>query len=172
MRLPSLCLIAAAVCACNLHGDAAPAPDTARDAGAPPVGSALPDPVSTGADHDEDTDEPAEAPVPTAGQPFSLAVGEMVTVDALDVTFVAVREDSRCPEGVDCVWAGNAAIELALAEAGAEPARIELNTNPDFATRATYRDHVVELLELHPRPRAEGGERGPYRARLRISAGG
>ena len=30
------------------------------------------------------------------------------------VKFAEVLEDSRCPEGVDCLWAGNARIALEL----------------------------------------------------------
>ena len=47
---------------------------------------------------------------------FDLRVGQEITVAGTDmkVRFDSVKEDSRCPEGVDCIWEGNAKIALTL----------------------------------------------------------
>ena len=57
-----------------------------------------------------------EAPLAAAGanvslgQPFELRVGRSATVagEGLTVSFEAVSSDSRCPTGVQCVWAPEA----------------------------------------------------------------
>ena len=42
------------------------------------------------------------------GQEFSLHVGESASIEGeeLIIKFVKVAEDSRCPKGAECVWAG------------------------------------------------------------------
>ena len=45
----------------------------------------------------------------------SLRVGEQKTVASrLKIHFLEVTDDSRCPVGTTCVWAGNAKVKLAL----------------------------------------------------------
>jgi hypothetical protein len=41
---------------------------------------------------------------------FTLKVGETGKAprEQLQVDFISVADDSRCPKGVTCVWAGNA----------------------------------------------------------------
>src|SRR5262245_25820104 len=44
------------------------------------------------------------------GQEFELKVNQeaLIVGEGLAVSFDSVLEDSRCPEGVDCIWSGNA----------------------------------------------------------------
>jgi len=48
--------------------------------------------------------------------PFTLAPGQTARIDSegMDIRFVDVTEDSRCPEGVECIWAGqvSCAVEI------------------------------------------------------------
>ena len=101
-------------------------------------------------------------------QSFEFRVGETVTVngEALTVEFTGVPEDSRCPTGVQCIWAGNARVQLVLAKGG-KAAGIELNTNLD-PKKAPYLEYEVELLGLTPYPTAKGGPiaQSQYRATL------
>lgn len=80
---------------------------------------------------------------------FSVKVGETVTVEGegLSVTFVEVRSDSRCPSGVQCIAAGNAAIAVTVAKAGTAPATLTLNTF-DSPTSAQYGRYKVDLVLL------------------------
>lgn len=48
------------------------------------------------------------------GVPFGLEVGEAAVFEGAEVRFVGVVEDSRCPTGVDCVWAGRARVRVAV----------------------------------------------------------
>ena len=48
--------------------------------------------------------------------PFTLAPGQTARIDSegMDIRFVDVTGDSRCPQGVECIWAGQVtcAIEI------------------------------------------------------------
>jgi hypothetical protein len=100
----------------------------------------------------------------------ALSVGESAEVGGRVVTLIDVREDSRCPSGVQCAWAGDAVVELRV-EAGGEPAVLVLHTTlePRSTVAAGLR---LTLLRLEPQPRA--GEQipvGDYEASVRIEAG-
>ncbi len=72
----------------------------------------------------------------------------------LTLKFVSVVEDSRCPEGVNCVWAGNAKIKVAVIKNGREMKTVELNTNLG-AKGDTYEGYAFYLKELTPTPTAK-----------------
>jgi Family of unknown function (DUF6174) len=50
----------------------------------------------------------------TATHPVRLAPGEFVNVDGSRVEFDGIEEDSRCPRGADCIWAGRAVVALSV----------------------------------------------------------
>jgi hypothetical protein len=87
---------------------------------------------------------------------FKLKVGQAVVIKAagLRVTFKGVPEDSRCPEGVNCIWAGNARVAVGLSGAGSGPATVELNTGVE-PRRQPHLDYEVELLSLSPHPKQD-----------------
>jgi hypothetical protein len=87
-------------------------------------------------------------------QEFTLKVGQaaLVRPGGLRVTLERVLEDSRCPQGVNCVWAGNARVTVGLSGPGGKPARVELNTNVE-PRRQSYLRYEVELLGLSPYPK-------------------
>jgi len=87
-----------------------------------------------------------------ASQTVEVRVGQEVSVAGkLKIKFVAVREDSRCPEGVQCIWAGSARLALRLSRAGAKAATVELNTGVE-PREITYANHTIKLTGLAPRP--------------------
>lgn len=101
---------------------------------------------------------------------LTLAFGGLVTVDAqtsqrasvrvgrqkkltrsnVTIRFIEMVEDSRCPKGTQCVWAGNARIKVQI-RTGRESKTIEMNTNtgPKGETIGRY---VVMLESLTPEP--------------------
>ena len=83
------------------------------------------------------------------GDEFGLIFGGKVTLQGTDLTlsFKDVTEDSRCPEGAVCVWAGNARILL-----GVNQTAIALNTTLE-PKQAFYSSYVIQLLGLYPYPR-------------------
>ena len=124
----------------------------------------------------------ASPPAPSAGgvqtevalgQEFALRVGQTVALGdgtGLRLTFNAVREDSRCPVGVTCVWAGDAVVAIIIDDGSSGADTVELHTNADFDTEAPLDGHTVRLVELTPIPR-EGStiEIDQYQATLVVS---
>lgn len=47
---------------------------------------------------------------------FTLSVGKQKTAknSRLKIKFLEVTEDSRCPTGVNCIWAGNAKVKVQI----------------------------------------------------------
>jgi len=115
--------------------------------------------------------QPAGAPLAAASanvsldQPFELRVGRSATVagEGLTVSFEAVPSDSRCPTGVQCVWAGNAVVQVVLSKDG-KAFGAELNTNLE-PTSVDYLNYNVRLVSLAPYPSANNSiPQSQYRA--------
>lgn len=86
---------------------------------------------------------------------FKLKPGQQATVKGtkLRIKFVAVENDSRCPIGVTCVWAGNAAAKFQLSY-GKDSKVVTLNTSnvPSFSNEVEYRGYKISLVNLSPYP--------------------
>ena len=97
-----------------------------------------------------------KAEVIRLGQEFDLNINQEAVVEGegLAVAFESTLEDSRCPEGVDCIWSGNAKIRLRLGKQKQAPATVELNTNVGPKS-SLYLNYEVKLLALKPRPKAD-----------------
>ena len=107
----------------------------------------------------------------TDEQEIKVALGatEFVCTKGLEVKFVDVVEDSRCPEGVDCIWAGNARIRIEAI--GGQKARtvFELDTNGP-APAVDFEGVRISLKTLDPYPKAENPtRREDYKAVLTIA---
>lgn len=96
---------------------------------------------------DNKPDGPAPPP-----KSIELKHGGTIEEGDLSIHFASVSSDSRCPTGVQCVWAGNAEIVLELSGDGNHAAT--LNTNPQFARSYQTSKYVVTLKELKPYPEA------------------
>lgn len=102
-------------------------------------------------------------------QEFELSTGQSVRVTGpgLVVTFQAVPADSRCPSDAQCVWAGNALVQLRV-QGPATDSLLELNTTLEPRSGAAG-GVTLELRSLEPAPRVgESRADRPYRARLLI----
>ena len=120
---------------------------------------------------------PACATVDTAvvanpGAEFSLALGKSATISGTDyrITFNRVTEDSRCPADVQCVWAGDAKIELTVTRNSAPgDTRIISLTPPN--SEATVGDVKIRFVSLAPTPRqSQPPASRAYVARLMVLA--
>jgi len=92
------------------------------------------------------------------GREFRLRARQQVTLkgETLRIKFVEVKEDSRCPADVKCVWAGNAAVQLDVSIRGRGSKSLTLNTNSSssLVDENLYRGYRVKLVELTPYPRS------------------
>ncbi len=91
----------------------------------------------------------------TPGEPFRLAVGEEMRLPSEDLTvhFSGVTGDSRCPTGVNCFWAGDAAAEMRLTR-GDEETSVTVHTHGDqrFPRQAEAFGCTLHLEDLEPYP--------------------
>ena len=80
-------------------------------------------------------------------------------------------EDSRCPIGVACVWAGQIIATIEVARGGEEPVELELvhRIKGPLATSSAF-GYELRLLGVDPHPK-EGTtpERSDYIARIEIA---
>ncbi|MFL5464839.1 MAG: hypothetical protein ACJ8AC_12465 [Gemmatimonadaceae bacterium] len=99
------------------------------------------------------------APVETAivadpGTSFTLPVGKTAAVRGTDtrLTFTEVREDSRCPTDVTCVWEGDAKIAIAISQnGGAGETKVLSIRSP--ANETTAGNLRIRFVGLAPVPR-------------------
>lgn len=80
-------------------------------------------------------------------------------------------QDSRCAEGVTCVWAGEAkVILLAQDEGEAQPHRLTLTLDNQQANRGQTGKFTVQLYAVNPYPRAAAPRaRGDFAVMLGVT---
>ncbi|MEI2274497.1 hypothetical protein OHD16_20280 [Sphingobacterium sp. ML3W] len=77
----------------------------------------------------------------------------------LQIKFNRIVEESRCPEGVDCIWAGVAVAEIEITRKAAKPVILNLATT-DMQTRGyqkstNFSGYTIELQNVAPYPTTE-----------------
>jgi hypothetical protein len=89
-------------------------------------------------------------------QEFELKVGQQVLIknEGLRIDFSNVAEDSRCPTGVECIWAGNGKVVLRLSKPRRRTALMRLNTGVD-PKQSSYQLYEVKLVSLNPYPKKD-----------------
>lgn len=95
------------------------------------------------------------------GRPFALALDSVArTSDGLWIRYVAMLEDSRCPRGAQCVWAGTVRVVVVLTPPSGSGRidTLDLTRSPSSAPIA---NHVVRFAEFSPPPPNVGEERAP-----------
>jgi len=102
-------------------------------------------------------DEPVE--VPQIG--IKIPLGDTVSIGDLYINFSEVIEDSRCPIGVTCIWAGRAKVKIEVSDDG-------MTVDHQFLTFGENSENIifqvdgyrVKGMTLSPHPSADdGGER-------------
>ena len=103
------------------------------------------------------------APLQTAvivepGVSFTLAPGQSAEVKRAEtrITFREVREDSRCPVDVTCVWAGDAKVEIIISRTGVPDDTRTLSITPP-ANEALAGNLRLRFVGLTPIPRQADG---------------
>ncbi len=86
-------------------------------------------------------------------QQFKLLVNNQKVISGSQITvkFISLIEDSRCPEGTNCIQAGNARIKVVVSKRG-ESKTFELNTNLG-PKGDTFEGYAINLVNLTPTPK-------------------
>jgi len=87
-------------------------------------------------------------------QQFKLLVNRQKVISGSQITvkFISVIEDARCPEGTNCIQAGNARIKVTVSKRGGESKTFEMNTNLG-PKGDTFEGYAINLVNLTPTPR-------------------
>jgi hypothetical protein len=106
------------------------------------------------------------------GQPFWLGSGRTAIMadGALAVRFLRVVEDSRCPQGALCIWAGDVIVELGVTRPADTEVKVQLSAflDPRSATVSGYR---IDLIGVEPVTRSwEAVPASAYRVQLMVTA--
>ncbi|UCC81236.1 MAG: hypothetical protein JSW64_07740 [Candidatus Zixiibacteriota bacterium] len=76
----------------------------------------------------------------------------VIEPENLSIKFVNVTEDSRCPVGVECIWAGQAKIEVEIKREDEEPEIIVLTSQAgrEELAEMQVKDYFIKLLKVEP----------------------
>ena len=93
----------------------------------------------------------------------------------MNVTFKRMVEDSRCPKGVQCVWAGNATAEVEFMGTYTRPVTLMISTTDDakkgFTKTQEFNGYAISLVEVTPETTSAKGFKelkGVYRIALKF----
>ena len=118
----------------------------------------------------------ADAPTDIAelNLPFKLAMGKTATISSTDLQlqFSDVTEDSRCPTGLACIWAGQVSIVIDVIRAGKHSEKITLTSPNSYPIVHELSGFKLELLGVQPYPVFYTGtaiKKQDYRIILRIT---
>lgn len=88
----------------------------------------------------------------------------------MNVTFKNMAEDSRCPEGVTCVWEGAAVANIEFMGTTTRPMTIPLatteNAGRNYHKSTVFNGYYITLVEVNPAPTSQDGAKtlkGKYR---------
>ena len=88
-------------------------------------------------------------------QAFYLQVGEQKMAAGapnMIVQFTQIKEDSRCPKGVNCVWEGEAVAELVIGKTGSDTLALTYRPGREKAAVGRASGYNFKLLEVDPYP--------------------
>lgn len=90
---------------------------------------------------------------PQTNQQLKLTVNQQKTVtkDRLKIKFISVVEDSRCPTDTNCIWAGNAKVQIKVSNSKGASKTFELNMNLE-PNIVSFADYEIKIINLTPQP--------------------
>ena len=106
------------------------------------------------------------------GEEFSLHIGESASVrgEELQISFLEVTEDSRCPRGVTCIWEGRVSCLVEITYRGSLDSIVL--TEPGLASfphEQSFQEYkLVYHIEPYPQAGTEIAEE-EYQLHLKIS---
>ncbi|MGS0747440.1 hypothetical protein [Halpernia sp. GG3] len=93
----------------------------------------------------------------------------------MNVTFVGIAADSRCPEGVNCIWQGAATASVTIMTTTSRPMQMELSTVNMLSRKMSKTQNVgeyhVTLEKVSPYPNQKNNAvtlKGQYQIGLKI----
>jgi len=104
------------------------------------------------------------------GEKFTLAIGQnaSITGENFQIRFVEVVGDSRCPQGVTCIWAGEATSLIEIFYSGTTYRKALTQPGASDPAQADFQNYII-VFDLQPYPKAGVEiENKDYRLQLEI----
>ena len=112
---------------------------------------------------------PTQPPPFDLGSEFTLSPSEQAVArdDSLRVRFIEVTDDSRCPRDVQCVWAGEVKLRVAV-QAGAQK---EEERDLRESEETVVGGRTLTVVKVMPYPANAGAkiEKKAYRATFKVA---
>ncbi|MDR6489280.1 hypothetical protein J2799_003819 [Chryseobacterium vietnamense] len=97
----------------------------------------------------------------------------------MNVTFKGISEDSRCPEGANCIWAGVALAQVEVMGTSTRPMTLNL-ASADYPARnyhqsTEFNGYTITLQDIAPYPKSQDGAKaltGKYKIGITIKKAG
>jgi hypothetical protein len=105
------------------------------------------------------------------GEKFTLEIGQTASIkgENLKIRFVEVVGDSRCPQGVTCIWAGEATSLIEISSAGTTYRKVLTQPGSTEPPQADFLNYTI-VFDLQPYPKAGvKTENKDYRLQLEIN---
>lgn len=132
------------------------------------------------------TPESTETAAGTKGNKPSVQKGDIIYFNQgenkflkeyeMNVTFKGISEDSRCPEGVSCIWAGAAVAQVEVMGTYSRPMVLYLatteNAGRNYRKSQEFNGYTLSLEEVSPFPKSDGGTKaleGKYKIGIKIT---
>jgi hypothetical protein len=90
------------------------------------------------------------APVSTSSAPYSLRINQSATIEGVVLTPLAILEDSRCPQGVQCIQAGTVRVRATVTAPGSTDTTVVFT----LMTPQKVGPLTIELSDVVPIPKA------------------
>lgn len=119
-----------------------------------------------------------ETPLKKEGKIIYFSEGENKFLQEfqMNVTFKNIAEDSRCPEGTQCVWAGVAVANVEFMSTTSRPMILQFSTaevkGKDYHKTQSFNGYTISLKEITPYPTAQNGTKslaGMYKIGIEIT---
>ena len=81
------------------------------------------------------------------GEKFSLAIGQVasITGENLKIRFKEVIGDSRCPQGVQCIWAGEASSLMEITYSGSTFSKTLTQPGPSEPPQTDFQEYIIKF---------------------------
>lgn len=91
---------------------------------------------------------------PALGTPFELKINQSALIESenIEVKFLKVLEDSRCPTNVNCAWSGQLIAEVAVSRNGKPVGTFNLNNIEAIRNKdkKVFEDYALTLVKVEP----------------------
>ena len=89
-------------------------------------------------------------------------IGKSVHFEGGQIKLIEVLEDSRCPKGVECVWAGQAKVQVMMVIDGASQTQELILNGVQQHTLFKNKEYFLKVMALSPYPTTEKIEKAQY----------